>query len=109
MSHIQKIFKKDLIFCETHAIIIFVLKYGEKFPLIMKNRIWACGAVGSVLEWHSRGRGFDPLQVHQMKTPLISEPLRLDGNGVFVINPVVIQSCGLFVCSFKLNRKTEKV
>jgi hypothetical protein len=26
---------------------------------------WACGAVGSAREWHSRGRRFDPGQVHQ--------------------------------------------
>ncbi len=29
----------------------------------LKN-IWGCGAAGSVLEWHSRGRGFDPRQLH---------------------------------------------
>ena len=26
---------------------------------------WACGAVGSALPWHGRGRGFESLQVHQ--------------------------------------------
>jgi hypothetical protein len=26
---------------------------------------WACGAAGSALPWHGRGRRFDPDQVHQ--------------------------------------------
>ncbi len=31
---------------------------------IKKINNWGCGAAGSVLEWHSRGRGFDPRQLH---------------------------------------------
>ena len=27
----------------------------------------ACGAAGSALEWHSRGQGFEPPQVHEAK------------------------------------------
>src|SRR5260370_39862386 len=27
---------------------------------------WACGAAGSALPWHGRGRRFDPGQVHQI-------------------------------------------
>src|SRR5271156_4857235 len=34
---------------------------------------WACGAAGSALPWHGRGRRFDPDQVHQ-----ISQQLRPD-------------------------------
>ena len=26
--------------------------------------LWACGAVGSALSWHGRGRRFEPVQVH---------------------------------------------
>src|SRR5438552_13986276 len=33
-----------------------------KFLLSTK---WACGAAGSALPWHGRGRRFDPDQVHQ--------------------------------------------
>jgi hypothetical protein len=29
-------------------------------------RSWACGAAGSALPWHGRGRRFDPDQVHQI-------------------------------------------
>src|SRR5258708_37213806 len=29
-----------------------------------KKRCWGCGAAGSALEWHSRGRGFEPPQLH---------------------------------------------
>ena len=28
---------------------------------------WGCGAAGSALEWHSRGQGFDPPQLHSWK------------------------------------------
>ena len=28
------------------------------------NNPWGCGAIGSALEWHSRGYGFDPRQLH---------------------------------------------
>jgi molybdopterin-binding protein len=28
--------------------------------------MWACGAAGSALPWHGRGRRFDPDQVHQI-------------------------------------------
>src|SRR5689334_6505222 len=28
---------------------------------------WACGAAGSALPWHGRGRRFDPDQVHQIQ------------------------------------------
>jgi hypothetical protein len=29
------------------------------------TRLWACGAVGSALPWHGRGREFESHQVHQ--------------------------------------------
>jgi hypothetical protein len=29
------------------------------------SQSWACGAAGSALPWHGRGRRFDPDQVHQ--------------------------------------------
>jgi hypothetical protein len=31
---------------------------------------WACGAAGSALPWHGRGRRFDPDQVHQLSQRL---------------------------------------
>src|SRR5215510_1932892 len=30
--------------------------------------VWACGAAGSALPWHGRGRRFDPDQVHHIPT-----------------------------------------
>src|ERR1700730_19433415 len=30
-----------------------------------QRALWACGAVGSALPWHGRGRRFEPDQVHQ--------------------------------------------
>ena len=34
-------------------------------PTVRASRSWACGAAGSALPWHGRGRRFDPDQVHQ--------------------------------------------
>jgi putative endonuclease len=33
---------------------------------------WGCSSVGRALEWHSRGRGFDPLQLHQFSVLTMS-------------------------------------
>ena len=30
--------------------------------------VWACGAAGSALPWHGRGRRFDPDQVHHLNS-----------------------------------------
>ena len=35
--------------------------------------MWACGAAGSALPWHGRGRRFDPDQVHQLIQQLKQE------------------------------------
>jgi len=32
---------------------------------VQNLHLWACGAVGSALPWHGRGRRFEPVQVHQ--------------------------------------------
>ncbi len=32
----------------------------------LSRQTWACGAAGSALPWHGRGRRFDPDQVHQI-------------------------------------------
>src|SRR4029077_8631499 len=32
----------------------------------LRRVLWACGAAGSALPWHGRGRRFDPDQVHQI-------------------------------------------
>ena len=34
------------------------------FQLVQKTQ-WGCSAAGSAREWHSRGRGFNPRQLHQ--------------------------------------------
>jgi hypothetical protein len=34
---------------------------------------WACGAAGSALPWHGRGRRFDPDQVHHIFNPTLSK------------------------------------
>src|ERR1700757_4404064 len=37
-----------------------------QFSLTTVAHSWACGAAGSALPWHGRGRRFDPDQVHQI-------------------------------------------
>ena len=49
----------------------------------MKN--WGCGAAGSALEWHSRGQGFDPPQLHffykVLKTVVTFKPTKILNGG----------------------------
>ena len=39
-------------------------------PGTMSFSLWGCSAVGSAREWHSRGHGFDPHQLHQLRNNL---------------------------------------
>jgi hypothetical protein len=39
-------------------------------PRLAVVDVWACGAAGSALPWHGRGRRFDPDQVHQTSQQL---------------------------------------
>ena len=45
------------------ARIIEVVRNGSS---VVSLKQWACGAAGSALPWHGRGRRFDPDQVHQL-------------------------------------------
>jgi hypothetical protein len=38
---------------------------GDNREVVSRQK-WACGAAGSALPWHGRGRRFDPDQVHQL-------------------------------------------
>jgi hypothetical protein len=48
-----------------------IVKVQEDFLVVE----WACGAAGSALPWHGRGRRFDPDQVHQSFNNLADPPL----------------------------------
>src|SRR5579871_2947476 len=50
---------------------------AKRLPyVIVKASSWACGAVGSALPWHGRGREFESLQVHQtFRADRVSDPL----------------------------------
>ena len=45
-----------------------VLWFDDFIPVGENRRVrpWACGAAGSALPWHGRGRRFDPDQVHHL-------------------------------------------
>ncbi len=49
--------------------------------------LWGCSSVGRALEWHSRGRGFDSLQLHQYHISPIPIPTQksLPGKDFFFI------------------------
>ena len=36
------------------------------FPLCYFKSLWGCSSAGRALEWHSRGRRFDPVQLHHL-------------------------------------------
>ena len=40
-------------------------------------RVWGRSSPGRALEWHSRGKGFDPPRLHQQKKPAIGNDGRL--------------------------------
>ena len=41
-------------------------RHFSRIPVPGLPDMWACGAAGSALPWHGRGRRFDPDQVHQI-------------------------------------------
>jgi hypothetical protein len=45
---------------ELFNVAIFHINLISDYP-----KGWGCGAVGSAREWHSRGRRFNPGQLHQ--------------------------------------------
>ena len=47
---------------------------------------WACGAAGSAREWHSRGHGFDPHQLHQLQQQLSETTNRRHGRFVYFLS-----------------------
>ena len=43
-----------------------MIQHFPRHPDSSGFRSWACGAAGSALPWHGRGRRFDPDQVHHI-------------------------------------------
>ena len=41
-------------------------RHFSRIPVPGLPDVWACGAAGSALPWHGRGRRFDPDQVHHI-------------------------------------------
>ena len=66
-------------------------RVGENnFASVIASSKWACGAAGSALPWHGRGRRFDPDQVHQTINNLVDPP---------VVDPQAVE---LFPCVLKV-------
>ena len=40
--------------------------FRKDFRVFPNQPLWGCSAVGSAREWHSRGRRFNPGQLHQI-------------------------------------------
>ena len=51
--------------------------------------IWGCSSVGRALEWHSRGRRFDPDQLHQI--PAIRAKVKF--TVYLLIKPATLSGC----------------
>jgi hypothetical protein len=63
-------------------------------------RSWACGAVGSALPWHGRGRRFDPDQVHHLNHPKINHFQSICSNRTKIAQPTRqwrLTKCSLFI------------
>lgn len=50
--------------CRGKAVVALPL-FRKDFRLFPSQATWGCSAVGSAREWHSRGRRFNPGQLHQ--------------------------------------------
>ena len=59
----------------------------ETWSAIKRVLEWGCSSVGRALEWHSRGRQFDPDQLHQRTPPFFG--------GVFSQFPRILSSMPL--------------
>src|ERR1019366_3141188 len=52
---------------------------------------WGCSSVGRALEWHSRGRRFDPVQLHHSISYILDDSLfvsyraRPESNGLIAV------------------------
>src|SRR5260370_40428176 len=91
----SKCTKPGRLFVSEH---LEILSFDD-FPGVRENRLsrlWACGAVGSALPWHGRGRRFDPDQVHHFNPPRISHfkrnhPAGLPTVGESAVNRLLIR------------------
>ena len=45
----------------------FIICYNNQAPRETVLKTWGCSSPGRALEWHSRGKGFDPPHLHQNK------------------------------------------
>ena len=41
---------------------------NDRLLLYNKKVVWGRSSLGRALEWHSRGKGFDPPRLHQMNS-----------------------------------------
>jgi hypothetical protein len=51
--------------CRGRAVLAWPL-FHKDFRVFLNQPTWGCSAVGSAREWHSRGRRFNPGQLHQL-------------------------------------------
>ena len=51
--------------CADSSCLQLTIESGWARINVVSPTMWACGAAGSALPWHGRGRRFDPDQVHQ--------------------------------------------
>ena len=82
--------------------ILYSLHSGEPLPLkgalvLFINTIWACSSVGRALRSQRRGRGFDPLQVHQRRAGALAALALVNSLTLYsrrtLLSLVVLTSC----------------
>ena len=56
---------KSYSFLKIGVDIWFMICYNNQAPRETVLKTWGCSSPGRALEWHSRGKGFDPPHLHQ--------------------------------------------
>src|SRR3989304_8469011 len=67
-----------------------------EIPVFYPVLNWGCSSVGRALEWHSRGRRFDPDQLHQFPCP--------DGHNHLADDSPLLGPCPLWTPLFQTHR-----
>src|SRR3989304_7811919 len=70
-----------------------------ELPVFYPILSWGCSSVGRALEWHSRGRRFDPDQLHQSPCP--------DGHNHLADDPPLLGPCSLWPPLFQKHRTLD--
>ena len=63
----NKFFLKTPVICLPNRRIFGIIETLDQSAPALVGMPWGCSSTGRALEWHSRGKGFDPPHLHQTR------------------------------------------